>query len=142
MNHDFLRELSEHFPYKLNIVGLSKLLMYGNYIGSRGDEQTQQISAVKEELDLYPYTKKDEFKAPYFTPVDIGGKNINFNPSITETGVCQVYNGDSVGSLFTETPRIKDLQNVIDVRKTAIIPQMINGTGKIYSLKVMGWVEG
>ena len=128
MNRGLLRELSENFPYELNIIGLSKLLMYGNYLGSRGAEKT---NAIKEELNLYPYTKKDEFKQPYFTPVDLGHKNSNFNPLTTEVGVCQVYNGDSMHSLFKETPRMNDLQNVMDPKKTEFNPQMINGTGKI-----------
>ena len=109
-------------------MGLSKLLMYGNYMRSRGAEKTK---VIKEELDLYPYTKKDEFKEPYFAPVDLDYTNIDFNPSVTEAGVCQVYNGDSMSSLFKETPRMNDLQNVIDLRKTEIVPQIINGTGKI-----------
>ena len=128
MRDDILRDLSEDFPYKFNTIGLSKLLMYGNYIGSRGAEKT---NAIQEEIDLYPYTKKDKFKEPYFAPVDLDHTNIDFNPSITEAGVCQVYNGDSMHSLFKKTPRMNDLENVIDVRNTEIIPQRINGTGKI-----------
>ena len=132
MNENRLRELFESFPYEFNIIGLSKLLMYGNYIRSRG---AQKSNSIKEELDLYPYTKKVEFKEPYFAPVDLQrnleDSNIDFSPSITEAGVCQVYNGDSMHSLFKETPRMDELKSVIDMRNTEINPQQITGSGKI-----------
>ena len=128
MNEDRLKILSENFPYKFNIKGLSKLLMYGHYIKSRRATET---NLVKKELHLYPYIKKDEFKEPYFAPVDLGQKSLDFNPSVTEGGVCQVYNGDSLHSLYKETGRMIDLHSMIDGRKTEIIPKKIHGTGKI-----------
>ena len=128
MNAGRLKELSENFPYKFNIIGLSKLLMYGNYIRSKGAEKS---NAIKEELELYPYTKKDKFKDPYFAPVDLDNENIDLYPSITEAGICQVYNGDSISSVFKGTGRVKELQSILDPRIADIDPFKIKGTGRI-----------
>ena len=122
--------MGDSFPYEFNIIGLSKLLMYGNYIRSRGAEN-EMTAAIKEELDLYPYTQKKEFKKPYFGPVDLDNKNIDFNPSITEAGICQVYNGDSIQSVFKDSSRVTELKDAFDLRSTEIVPNMINGSGKI-----------
>ena len=132
-----LSDLSKNFPYKFNTIGLSKLLMFGNYIRSKGADKAD--ITVKEELNLYPYTKKEEYKEPYFTPVDLEGINIDFTPSITDAGICQVYNGDSIGSLFKETVRVNEFMSSLDPRSESVPPNMINGTGKI-SQKVF-WLD-
>ena len=52
---------------------------------------------------------------------------------MTDTGVCQVYNGNSLTSTYEHSDRIRDLQYSFDPRTgdEQYDPIMIDGTGKI-----------
>ena len=75
---------SERYPYNLTSEGLSKMLMFGDYVKSRAAELSKtQEEVVKEELDNYPYSRKDKYIEPYFTPVDLSYNNPHFMAAVT-----------------------------------------------------------
>ena len=54
-----------------------------------------------------------------------------FHLAPTDVGLCQVYNGNTMTSTFSETGRIKALSSALDKRDT-YPPKFINGSGKNY----------
>ena len=125
---------------ELSIPGLAKLLMYDNFVRARALAESKTIKEVLEqELDLYPYSRKEIFQEPYFAPVDLSLENTDFKPALTDAGICQVYNGDSLLSSFTTSTRIDELQYSLDPRPELIKPHMINGTGKISQITM--WLD-
>ena len=59
-----------------------------------------------------------------------GNENNNFVSSITDAGACMVYNGNSISKTFTSNPKIDNLAYSLDPRKTVVLPNYINGTGR------------
>ncbi len=57
-----------------------------------------------------------------------------FHPSVTDAGICHVYNGNSMNSTFAPSERTTAFQEALDPRTETVIPAMINGTGKIYEV--------
>ena len=43
------------------------------------------------EVDQYPYTKRNNFHEPYFTPLDMFNEDLEFTAAVTDAGSCQVY---------------------------------------------------
>ena len=73
--------------------------MYGNYVKARASSLSlSPIEIIKKELELYPYERKNTLKEPYFTQFDISETNLEFKASVTDSGICQVYNGNSLSS--------------------------------------------
>ena len=77
------------YPLNYTVVGLSKLLTYGSFVKSRasalsltGATMTTIGDVVREEVDNYPYTRRSEFKEPYFRPLDLSGKTNLFREAI------------------------------------------------------------
>ena len=133
-----LYEVEEKATDELSIRGLAKLLMYGNFVKARSFAESKTFREVVEgELDLYPYSRKKEFISPYFTPVDLSSVDLNlenttmFRPSLTDAGICQVRNGNSLFSTFTSSVRTDDLKYSLDPKTESIKPNNITGTGKI-----------
>ena len=119
-------------PTFSNITSLAKLFMYGNYVRARSYVQSiTPKEVVEKELGHYPYERRDAVDDPYFTPVDISEANLGFHAAMTDAGICQVYNGNSLSSTYTTTDRIMDIEYSIDTKKGIIKPDMIQGTGKI-----------
>ena len=125
---------------ELPVRGQAKLLMYGDFVKSRATAESRTIQEViEEEFNFYDYSRKKTFQEPYFAPVDLSYKVTDFKPSLTDAGICQVYNGDSLSSIFTPSPRIYDLIYSLDPRAKQITPLMINGTGKISEITM--WLD-
>ena len=59
-----------------------------------------------------------------------GNENIHFAASTTDTGVCIVYNGNSISETYTSNPKIDNLAYSLDPRNTKVTPRYINGTGR------------
>ena len=134
--HTYLPKVTNEF----SIPGLAKLLMYGNYVKARSIAESRTVrQVVEQELDLFPYRKKSDFLDPYFPPVDISYKHTNFNPALTDAGVCQVLNGDSLLSTFASSSRIDQLQYSLDPRQAPVKPKNITGTGKISQMTM--WLD-
>ena len=70
----------------------------------------------------YPYTRKNSTIDPYFTPTDLGRnfigatEEVNFRAAITDAGICQVYNGESLHSTIKESARNTQLRDSLDPR--------------------------
>ena len=125
---------------ELSIPGLTKLLMYDNFVRARALAESKTVEeVVVQELDLYPYLRKKIFQVPYLAPVDLTLQNAGFKPALTDAGICQVYNGDSLLSSFTSSKRVDELHYSIDPRPEIIKPLMINGTGKISQITM--WLD-
>ena len=125
---------------ELPVRGQAKLLMYGDFVKSRATAESRTIQEViEEEFNFYDYSRKKTFQEPYFAPVDLSYKVTDFKPSLTDAGICHVYNGDSLSSIFTPSPRIYDLIYSLDPRAKQITPLMINGTGKISEITM--WLD-
>ena len=84
-----------------NIKGLAKLLMYKDYVKAKialSNETIDADSIVKEELDNYPYKRRDGFVSPRFSSSIISGTSeTEFHAALTDGGICQVLNGQSLG---------------------------------------------
>lgn len=134
------RETFNATTSELPVRGQAKLLMYGDFVKSRATAESRTIQEViEEEFNYYDYSRKKTFHEPYFAPVDLSYKVTDFKPSLTDAGICQVYNGDSLSSIFTPSPRIYDFQNSLDPRTKQITPLIINGTGKISEITM--WLD-
>ncbi len=113
--------------------GLLKLLMYGAYVRAKrmANANMPVKSIVKGDLRGYPYKRKANVTMPYFTPMDLSyTHNKDFFPALTDSGLCQVYNGDAMGVTYSPRNKTKELASMLDPR-TEFVPKMITGTGKI-----------
>ena len=85
-----------------NIKGLAKLLMYKDYVKAKVtySNGTMEVdSIVKEELDNYPYKRKEEFVSPKLSSSIISSNSdIEFHAALTDGGICHVLNGQSIGN--------------------------------------------
>ena len=125
---------------ELSIPGLAKLLMYGNFAQARVVAESKTVREIVEgELDMYPYSRKKNFHEPYFTPIDLSLENTDFKPALTDAGICQVYNGDSLDSSFASSTRNDELRFSLDPRQGSSKPKKINGTGKISQITM--WLD-
>ena len=70
----------------------------------------------------YPATKEAEYKAA--VDKEIG----DFQPALTDKGMCMVWNGETMSQTYKESDRVKDLTDSLDSRDSARI-QKIQGTG-------------
>ena len=68
---------------------------------------------------------------PYLRSFEIDTNYPEFHISLTDTGMCQVYNGNSMKSTFAPTKRTEMLWTSLDQRYL-ITPKTINGSGKVY----------
>ena len=68
---------------------------------------------------------------PHFTNMDLSGK-YKFRASLTDGGICQVLNGNSIGATYTSNKRIDVLMEGLDGRTDDVEPDMIEGTGKLF----------
>ncbi len=63
--------------------------------------------------------------------MDISGQYDDlFFPALTDDGVCEVYNGDSIRSTYAGGFKADQLANVLDSR-ASVQPFKIDGTGKV-----------
>ena len=62
---------------------------------------------------------------------EIGKQSSEFRIALTDSGLCQVLNGDAMRSSFTSTQRIEELSMALDSRDI-FRPDKIRGSGKIY----------
>ena len=88
-----------------NIKGLAKLLMYKDFVKAKvttSNGTKDEDSIVAEELDNYPYKKKEEFISPNLaSSIFSSTSDIEFNAALTDGGACQVFNGQSIGHFRT-----------------------------------------
>ena len=70
-------------------------------------------------------------KEPYPRSFDLEADSTEFKLAPTDVGLCQVYNGNTMKSTFSETVRIQELLSALDQRDS-YVPKVINGSGKIY----------
>ena len=125
---------------ELPVCGQAKLMMYGDFVKATSTADSRTIKEViEEEFNFYGYSRKMTFHEPYFAPVDLSYKVTDFKPALTDAGICQVYNGDSMYSSFSLSPRISNLQYCIDPRTKQITPLTIDGTGKISQITM--WLD-
>ncbi len=56
-----------------------------------------------------------------------------FHPALTDMGLCQVYNGQSMLATFRKTERVDELGQALDSRSGDLLkPERIVGTGTLY----------
>ena len=113
--------------------GLARLFAYGSYVRARMEEnETGMESILHMELDKYPYAKKKVFQEPYFSPIDLSGLHENdFHASLTDSGLCMVYNGNALRETYSPGKRVDELSDAFDRRGTAESIK-IEGTGRIF----------
>ena len=85
-----------------SIKGLAKLLMYKDFVKAKiaySNGTMDADSIVTEELDNYPYKRKEEFVSPKFsTSIISSTSDIEFHAALTDGGICQVLNGQSLSN--------------------------------------------
>ena len=113
--------------------GLAKLFAFGSYVRARMEEDgTTMESILGSELERYPYARKEVFQEPYFSPVDMSGAHEGeFHASLTDSGVCMVYNGNALRGTYSSSKRVDELSEAFD-RRDASGSRMIEGTGRIF----------
>ena len=67
------------------------------------------------------------FQIPQLTPVELGQVN-ELKPTVTDTGFCHVYNGNSIGQTFVNKGRNQELKKSFGTDGD-FKPAKINGTG-------------
>ncbi len=129
---------SPGFDLLTNADGIAKLLMFGAYVRAQvemnsGSRNLTVRSLVETELAKFNYTRKAAFKEPYFSPVDLSHEHdYDFYPALTDSGVCNVYNGQSLrGTYKPEMGRTGNFAATMDPRMALKEAKKINGTGKI-----------
>lgn len=81
---------SKILPSSFDVEALSKLLMYGNYAKAKAEAQVTPVAnIIMKELEHYPYARKTNIVAPYFTPTDIKRTYpfVSFRAGITDAGI-------------------------------------------------------
>ena len=68
---------------------------------------------------------------PYLRSFEIETDSPKFHLAVTDAGLCQVYNGNTMKSTFAATERTEALWAPLDARDE-MAPKSINGSGKIY----------
>ena len=122
-----------HTIENFTIDGLAKLFAYGSYVRARMEQnETSMESILGTELKKYPYAKKEVFQEPYFSPVDLSGLHeSDFHASLTDSGVCMVYNGNALKGTYRSSKRVDELSEAFDRRGTTE-SKKIEGTGRIF----------
>ena len=122
-----------HYIETINIEGLAKLFAYGNFVRARLEQNGMSMESILEmELKKYNYTRKIAFQKPYFSPVDLSGVHEgDFHAALTDSGVCMVYNGNTMEGTYKSSTKVKELSDAFDKRDT-IDPKKIEGTGRIF----------
>ncbi len=108
--------------------------MFGRYLKNqvRFGPFNSTSAAALSEADKYPYAKKEKPVEPYFTPVDLSGQhNDRFHVGLTDEGICDVYNGNSMSETYASSTRVNDLVEVLDGRRGTVTPAKVDGVGKI-----------
>ena len=136
------------------VSGLAKLLVFNAYANA----QTENVSEyVNLEARKYPYTLKSHSKQvlsllhvnnsfikhsfsqeTHVEKFELGKYPSKFHIAVTDAGLCQVLNGDTMRSTFKPTNRMKELWAALDSR-SAIKPNAIMGSGKIYQETL--WID-
>ena len=75
---------------EFNVTSLAKIFMFGSIVKSRNELDSVE-DMVQRELVKYPYTRRDTFQEPFFTPLDMFDNGLEFTSSVTDAGACQVY---------------------------------------------------
>ena len=63
--------------------------------------------------------------------MDLSGK-YTFKAALTDGGICQVLNGNSMDATFTSSARADEFKTSLDERTEEVIPDMIHGTGQLF----------
>ena len=84
---------------------------------------------------------QSKFQKPSFGTIfdEIGKEKDGFASSLTDAGVCMVYNGNSISGTFTSNPKIDQLAYSVDPRHHTVSPTNINGTGRTSQMTL--WVH-
>ena len=122
-----------HYIENFTTEGLAKLFAYGNFVKARMEQSGTSLESILEiELKKYNYTRKTAFQKPYFSPVDLSGVHEqDFHAALTDSGVCMVYNGNTMHGTYKSSTKVKELSDAFDKRDT-IDPKKIEGTGRIF----------
>ena len=128
------------FPYTYNphhienftTEGLAKLFAYGNFVRARQEQSKSVESILEMELKQYPYKRKEAFQKPYFSPIDLSGTHEGeFHAALTDSGICMVYNGNTMEGTYRSSKKVKELSEAFDKRDT-IEPKKIVGSGRTF----------
>ncbi len=78
---------------------------------------------------------------PHFSPLDLSPNHPKeFVPGLTDSGICEVYNGSPMLATYGSNARVEEFANLLDPRPDAESkPEMIKGTGKVY--EVSFWIN-
>ena len=132
--------------FKYTEAGLAKLMLFSTFIRTQ-PESTMDF--IAKELKKYPYTLKNKLQVqiieaissdyrilfspqePYLRSFEVETDSPEFHLALTDSGMCQVYNGNSLKSTYNATERTEALWESVDTRGE-IAPKWINGSGKIY----------
>ena len=111
----------------LSIIGNKQTMVICRVM--RITQNLQNISFQKPHFSVpnlsalrYPAGKEAEYKAA--VDKEIG----DFQPALTDKGMCMVWNGETMSQTYKESDRVKDLTDSLDSRDSARI-QKIQGTG-------------
>ena len=68
----------------------------------------------------------------YLKSFDLTGNDTKFNLATTDSGLCQVLNGNTMRKTFAATSRMSELWSALEQKNTESKPEMIQGAGKSY----------
>lgn len=121
-----------NYSYSILMQGLSQRISLNTLIWRPWNILTQKSLGYEEDKpDQYIFHKYTFSQDPFHQQFELGDKSTNFHIAVTDNGLCQVMNGNSMTSTFKPTIRMEELWTALDNRDD-IQPRSISGSGKLY----------
>ncbi len=141
MQHD--SGVNPSFVENLRFEEILHLVNFGRWVEYKQEEDPvltlQDI--ITKELDVYISRRmkpKLKFQEPNFLPLILQfPKNnpelkANSETVVTDHGICETVNGNSIKETFEENERIAKFNQMLDRRDKTVTPSKIRGSGSIH----------
>ena len=129
----------QNYFFSMPMQGATQLISLTLFKQRPKNIPTQQNSRLGE-LPLCNHTLQSSnfSQEPFQRRFDWGSHSDDFHIAITDSGLCQVLNGNTMRSTFTPTYRIKEMSGSFDTRNV-VNPLNISGSGK--SNQITLWLD-
>ncbi len=141
MKHD--SGVNPSFVEKLRFEELFRLVNFGRWVEFKQEEDPVLTleDLITKELDVYISRRMKprlQFVEPHFLPMILQFPTNNreleakSETVVTDHGICETVNGNSVRETFKENERITKFNQMLDRRDKPVIPSKIKGSGSIH----------
>ncbi len=131
------------FIKSLRFEELFRLVNFGRWVEFKQEEDPVLTleDIVNKELDVYISRRMKprlKFQEPTFLPLILkfptnnAELEKNSETVVTDHGICETVNGNSVRETFVENERITMFNTMLDRRDQMVVPSKIKGSGSIH----------